>query len=71
MQTSHRSANTTELPEPPTADGLAVTVRVVPLPDHESNPLRARQLAVILDLLRSAASEAAEPDAAPREHAQA
>jgi hypothetical protein len=43
------------LAEPPTADGLAVTVRLIPLPDHESNPLRARQLAVIVDLLRRAA----------------
>lgn len=43
------------LVEPPTADGVAVTVRVIPLPDHESNPLRARQLAVIVDLLRRAA----------------
>lgn len=42
------------LSEPPTADGLSVMVRVVPLPEHESNPLRARQLAVIVDLLRGA-----------------
>jgi hypothetical protein len=28
------------LSEPPTADGLSVTVRVVPLSDHESSPLR-------------------------------
>jgi hypothetical protein len=48
------------LAEPPTADGLAVTVRVIPLPDHESNPLRARQLAVIVDLLRRAAETQAE-----------
>lgn len=45
------------LAEPPTADGLSVTVRVVPLSDHESSPLRARQLAVIVDLLRSAAQQ--------------
>jgi hypothetical protein len=45
------------LSEPPTADGLSVTVRVVPLSDHESSPLRARQLAVIVDLLRSAAQQ--------------
>lgn len=57
--------------QPPTQDRLKVTIQVIPLPDYESNPLRARQLAVILDLLRSAASEAAERDAAPREHAQA
>jgi hypothetical protein len=33
--------------------------------------LRARQLAVIVDLLRRAASEAAERDASPRKRAQA
>ena len=71
MQVSHPTSNTTELLEPPTADGLAVTVRVVPLPDHDSNPLRARQLAVIVDLLRCAASEGTEREPAPREPAQA
>ena len=71
MQVSHPTADTTELLEPPTADGLTVTVHVVPLPDHKINPLRARQLAVIVDLLRCAASEGAERDAAPRERAQA
>jgi hypothetical protein len=71
VQVSHPTANTTEMHEPPTADGLTVTVRVVPLPDHESNPLRARQLAVIVDLLRCTASEGAERDAAPRKPAQA
>jgi hypothetical protein len=45
------------LSEPPTADGLSVTVRVIPLSDHESSPLRARQLAVIVDLLRSATQQ--------------
>lgn len=54
------------LAEPPTTDGLAVTVRVIPLPDHESNPLRARQLAVIVDLLRRAAAEREEQDAPAR-----
>jgi hypothetical protein len=33
--------------------------------------LRGRQLAVIVDLLQCAASEAAEQDAARRKHAQA
>ena len=60
----------TELAEPPTADGLHVTVRVIPLPDPESNPLRARQLAVIVDLLRQAAAKAAE-SATPSGDAQA
>ncbi len=46
--------------EPPTVDGLKVTVRVIPLPEPESNALRARQLAVIVDLLRHAAAKAAE-----------
>jgi hypothetical protein len=40
--------------------GLKVKIRVVPLPDSESNPLRARQLAVIVSLLRRAAAEGAE-----------
>ncbi|MGH2904716.1 MAG: hypothetical protein ACRDK7_14200 [Solirubrobacteraceae bacterium] len=51
---------------PPAADGLALTVRVVPLPDHERNPLRARQLAVIVDLLRRAAAEREKQDAPAR-----
>jgi hypothetical protein len=33
------------------------------LPEPETNPLRAQQLAVIVDLLRRAAAEAAEKDA--------
>jgi hypothetical protein len=41
------------------AQGLTVTIRAIPLPDPQTNPLRARQLAVIVDLLRSAAAEAA------------
>lgn len=43
--------------EPSVSGGLKVTIRVVPLPDPESNPLRARQLAVIVSLLRRAAAE--------------
>jgi hypothetical protein len=39
------------LVEPPTTDGLMVTVRLIPMPEAESKPLRARQLAVIVDLL--------------------
>jgi hypothetical protein len=46
--------------EPSVSDGLKVTIRIISLPDPESNPLRARQLAVIVDLLQCAASEAAE-----------
>lgn len=52
--------------EPPTADGLTVTVRVIPLAVAESNPLRARQLAVIVDLLRRATTEAEQEKAAKR-----
>ncbi len=40
----------------PVLEKLAVTV--VPLPDAASNPLRAQQLAVIVKLLRRAATEA-------------
>jgi hypothetical protein len=54
------------LVEPPTADGLAVTVRIIPLPEAESNPLRARQLAVIVDLLRRATAEAKQEKADKR-----
>lgn len=54
------------LVEPPTADGLAVTVRIIPLPEAESNPLRARQLAVIVDLLRRATAEAKQEKAGKR-----
>jgi hypothetical protein len=54
------------LVEPPIADGLAVTVRIVPLSEAESNPLRARQLAVIVDLLRRATAEAKREKAAKR-----
>jgi hypothetical protein len=57
--------------EPSVSGSLKVTIQVIPLPDPESNPLRARQLAVIVDLLRRAASEAAERDASPRKRAQA
>ncbi len=50
-------------PRPP--EQLTVTIHAVPLPDPQTNPLRARQLAVIVDLLRSAAAEAAaRPDTA-------
>jgi hypothetical protein len=38
---------------------LQVTIRVAPLADPESNPLRAQQLTVIVNLLRRAATEAA------------
>lgn len=58
------------LVEPPTADSLMVTVRVIPLPDPETNPLRARQLAVIVDLLRRAAAKAVEEDATPSADAE-
>ncbi len=54
------------LVEPTTADGLAVTVRIIPLAEGESNPLRARQLAVIVDLLRRATAEAEQEKAAKR-----
>lgn len=40
------------------SDGLKLTVTVVPLPDPASNPLRGQQLAVIVKLLRRAATEA-------------
>jgi hypothetical protein len=49
--------------ESSSSDGLKVTIKVIQLPDSESNPLRARQLAVIVSLLRRAAAEAAERDA--------
>lgn len=52
--------------EPPTTNGLKVTVRVIPLPEAENNPLRARQLAVIVDLLRRATAEAEQENAATR-----
>jgi len=45
--------------KPPSSGGLKVTIRVTSLPDPESNPLRAQQLAVIVNLLRRAATEAA------------
>ena len=51
------------LVEPPTTDGLMVTVRLIPMPEAESNPLRARQLAVIVDLLRRATAEAGQEKA--------
>jgi hypothetical protein len=49
-------------PRPP--EELTVAIRAVPLPDPETNPLRARQLGVIVDLLRRAAAAAAGKDAA-------
>jgi hypothetical protein len=45
-------------------EGLTVTIRAIPLPNSETNPLRALQLAVIVGLLRRAAAEVAEGDAA-------
>jgi hypothetical protein len=39
--------------------GLKVTIRVVPLKDPELSHLRARQFAVIVDLLQRATAEAA------------
>lgn len=56
--------------ESPRSGGLKVTIRVIPLKDPESNPLRARQLAVIVDLLRRAAAEAAGRDAASPDRAE-
>jgi hypothetical protein len=44
---------------PLTADGLKVAVRVIPLPEAESDSLRARQLTVIVDLLRRATARSA------------
>lgn len=55
-------------PRPP--EELTVAIRATPLPDPETNPLRARQLAVIVDLLRRAAAEAAERDATPCDDAR-
>jgi len=46
------------------AEELTVTIRAIPLPNADTNPLRAQQLAVIVDLLRRAAAEAAGKDAA-------
>jgi hypothetical protein len=51
------------------SDGLKVTIKVIRLPDPESNPLRARQLAVIVNLLRRAAAEVAERDVTPYDDA--
>jgi hypothetical protein len=51
--------------DPASTDGLKVTIRVIPLSEAESNPLRAQQLAVIVNLLRRAAAEATTRDAAP------
>jgi hypothetical protein len=48
------------------AEGLTVTIRAIPLPNPDTNPLRAQQLAVIVDLLRRAAAQAARKDAASR-----
>ncbi len=50
--------------DPRLAEELTVTIRATPLPNPETNPLRAQQLAVIVDLLRRAAAEAAGKDAA-------
>jgi hypothetical protein len=41
---------------PDSSDGLKLIVKVIPLPDPDSNPLRAQQLAVIVKLLRRAAT---------------
>jgi hypothetical protein len=49
--------------DPRPEEGLTVAIRATPLPDPQTNPLRARQLAVIVNLLRRAAAEAAERDA--------
>lgn len=57
--------------EPSVSGGLKVTIRIIPLPDSESNPLRARQLAVIVNLLRRAAGEGAEQHTASPEDAGA
>lgn len=54
------------LVEPAIADGLKVTVRLIAIPEAESNPLRARQLAVIVDLLRRATAEAEQKKPAKR-----
>jgi hypothetical protein len=51
--------------KPRPAEGLKVTIRVIPLPDSDANPLRARQLAVIVNLLRRAAAEAGEQVTSP------
>jgi hypothetical protein len=53
------AADTDTIAEPQQADrGLALTVTVVPLESPATNPLRARQLAVIVELLQQAAAEA-------------
>jgi hypothetical protein len=60
MIAPHRRSRDDEcvLVEPATADGLEVRVRLIAIPEAESNPLRARQLGVIVDLLRCATAEA-------------
>ena len=55
--------------EPSVSGGLKVTIQVIPLPDPESNPLRTRQLAVIVNLLRRAAAEGAARHTASPEDA--
>lgn len=40
------------------SDRIDVTITVTPLENHETNPLRAQQLAVIVELLQCAATEA-------------
>jgi hypothetical protein len=44
--------------EASSSDALKLTVRITPLTDPESNPLRVQQLTVIVKLLRRAAAEA-------------
>jgi hypothetical protein len=58
-------ASSAQPPGPRDGNGLKVTIRVIPLSEAESNPLRAQQLGVIVNLLRRAAAEAATRDAAP------
>jgi hypothetical protein len=56
---SRLAAGTDTIAEPRQADGgLALTVTVVPLESPATNPLRAQQLAVIVELLQQAAAEA-------------
>ena len=62
------SSETQADPRPP--EELTVAIRATPLPDPETNPLRARQLAVIVNLLRRAAAQAAEQDATPCDDAR-
>jgi hypothetical protein len=66
LPASHSRDGERVLVEPATADGLKVTVRLIAIPEAESNPLRARQLAVIVDLLRRATAEAEREKLAKR-----